>query len=98
MGLDLSKLQCWGLSGEFAQALHRIPLQKYMEKVIFERKDDLTVSGIEDRALDSYTLRIFLDKNTWPPTIWVHINGKYAAEYHYFDCEFASKSNIEPNI
>jgi hypothetical protein len=88
--LDTDKIQCMSTSNKYGALLHRIPLEDYLQRIV-SNGIDLTVLPEDDQRLNGHRLRIFLDRAYSPPLIYVHIDGEFAAQYSYFDLEFAKK-------
>ena len=89
----MDKLKCLDLNSNKTNMLHSLPLSECLDRIIFDNEDDITL-GPEDPRLYGHRLRVFLAKNLNPPLIFVHIDGKYAALYSYFDEEFSRRSDI----
>ena len=98
MKLDESKLKCLNLSLEYAKVLHRIPLNKYLERIIFKDEDDFSIFPKDDERVGEHTIRVFLGKDVVPPMIYLHVDGRFAAQYSYFDEEFAERSDIDLDL
>jgi hypothetical protein len=93
MRLDQNKLRCY--SRETSIILSAIPLSVYLDRIIFDGEDEINIEPREDPMVGNHKLRIFLDKSIEPPMIYVHIDGKFAAQYGYFDEKFAKRSELE---
>jgi hypothetical protein len=95
MKFDDSKLKCFNILPKYARILHKIPLREYLERIILGDEDDFNISFNDDRRLGSHNVRVLLGKDVAPPMIYIHIDGNFAAQYSYFDEEFAERSDIE---
>lgn len=89
-GFDSNKIQCMNISHKYGPLLHTIPLENYLQRIILDG-NDFTVFPEDDKRLKGHKLKVFLDRTYSPPVIYVHVDGEFAAQYSYFDLEFAKK-------
>ena len=63
-----------------------------IEKIVFGGLDEVKIESSKDSPL-AYPIRIFSDKTTSPPLIFVHIANQFAGNYIYRDENFAKRGN-----
>ena len=96
MKLDENKLHCMQINSKFGSLIHSLPLIEGLDRIIIDEEDDVTYAPNEDDRLMGHTLRLFLRKDCEPPMIYVHIDNQFAAQYSYFDDEFAKRTELPP--
>ena len=88
---ELEKMKCVNLSHKYNTVLGSIPLHEYMDRIILDKEDEINLTPEDDQRLHGHKIHIFLGKDTYPPMIYVHIDNEFAAQYSYFDDDFAQR-------
>jgi hypothetical protein len=85
----------WNLvieSAQFSKVFH-----DGIEKLVFEGLDEVKIEPSSESDLP-YSVKMFLDKKTSPPLIFIHIANQFAGNYIYRDQEFAKRGNTELGV
>ena len=69
--------------------------RRVWDNMVSDYTKEISEAKEEDKRLNKNNLRVFLGREVTPLMIYVHVNGKFAAQYSYFDENFAKRSNIE---
>jgi len=85
----------WGVVIESAQ--FSPVFYEGIEKLVFEGFDEVKIEPTHESEL-AYPIRMFLDKTTSPPLIFIHIANQFAGNYMYRDPDFAKRGNTSLGV